>query len=212
MCWLFGGGAALAEDAAAPAEPSVAAKSEGAGVDETSASSTSTMALEAQHGGMPGGPAKNAVFLEGLGPGLLYSVNYERLVIPELAVRLGFSYLSMSASATSGGTTATASASFFTIPITATYVGLRGLEVGGGMTLFHASGSGSSVGVSASGSGFAPLGTLLVGYRLHPDNGVGFQFRVGAMAMMGEGLSLSTDNPGGFGVLPWLYLSAGVGF
>jgi hypothetical protein len=142
----------------------------------------------------------------------LYSVNYERLVIPELAVRLGFSYLSMSASATSGGTTATASASFFTIPITATYVGLRGLEVGGGMTLFHASGSGSSVGVNAEGSGFAPLGTLLVGYRLHPDNGPGFQFRVGAMAMMGEGLSLSTDNPGGFGVLPWLYLSAGAGF
>jgi hypothetical protein len=190
----------------------VAAKSDGASVDETSASSSSMMALEAQHGGMGGGPAKNAVFLEGLGPGLLYSVNYERLVVDGLAVRIGFSYLSMSASATSGGTTATASASFFTIPLTATYVGLRGLEVGGGMTILHTSGSGSSVGVSASGSGFAPLGVALVGYRLHPDNGAGFQFRVGAMAMMGEGLSLSTDNPGGFGVLPWLYLSAGAGF
>lgn len=204
MCWLCTG-AALAED-------SVAAKSEGAGMDETSASSSSTMALEQQHGGLAGGPAKNAIFLEGLGPGLLYSANYERLVIDELAVRVGFSYLSMSASASSGGTTAEASASFFTIPVTATYVGLRGLEAGGGMTLLHTSGSGSSVGVSASGSGFAPLFTALVGYRLHPTGGAGFQFRVGAMAMMGEGLSLSSDNPGGFGVLPWLYLSLGAGF
>ena len=107
MCWLFAG-TALAEPPSA--EPTVAAKSEGAGIDETSASSSSTLALEQQHGGLAG-PAKNAVFLEGLGPGLLYSVNYERLVIDGLAVRVGFSYLSMSASATSGGTTATASPS-----------------------------------------------------------------------------------------------------
>jgi hypothetical protein len=80
------------------------------------------------------------------------------------------------------------------------------------MTLLHTSGSGSTVGASASGEGFAPLATALVGYRSHPVGGAGFQFRVGAMAMAGEGLSLSSDNPDGFGVLPWLYLSAGAGF
>jgi hypothetical protein len=80
------------------------------------------------------------------------------------------------------------------------------------MTLMHSSGSGSTIGASASGSGFSPLGTALVGYRLHPRGHAGFQFRVGAMAMMGQGLSLSASNPGSFGVLPWLYLSAGAGF
>jgi hypothetical protein len=73
-------------------------------------------------------------------------------------------------------------------------------------------GSGSTVGASASGSGFAPLGVALVGYRAHPLGGAGFQFRVGGMAMMGKGLSLSTSDPAAFGVLPWLYLSAGAGF
>lgn len=204
MCWLFGG-VALAEDTLA------ASSGDGTAMDASSASGSSTMVLEQQHGGV-GGPAKNGLYLEGLGPGLLYSVNYERLVTDGLALRIGFSYWSVSASATSGTTTATASASFFTFPVTASYVGLRGLEVGGGMTLMHASGSGSSVGVSADGGGFAPLGVAMVGYRLHPMNGAGFQFRVGAMAMMGQGLSLSASNPGGFGVLPWLYLSAGAGF
>jgi hypothetical protein len=139
-------------------------------------------------------------------------VNYERLVVDGMAVRLGFSYWSVSATATSGNTTATASAGFVTVPVTVSYVGLRHLELGGGMTLLHASGSGSTVGASASGSGFAPLGTALVGYRLHPVGGAGFQFRVGGMAMMGKGLSLSASDPTAFGVLPWLYLSAGAGF
>jgi hypothetical protein len=67
-------------------------------------------------------------------------------------------------------------------------------------------------GASASGSGFAPLGTALVGYRLHPVGRAGFQFRVGGMAMMSKGLSLSASDPAALGVLPWLYLSAGAGF
>jgi hypothetical protein len=157
-------------------------------------------------------PVKNGVFLEGLGPGLLYSVNYERLVTDDIAVRLGFAYWSVSATVSDGVTSSTSSAAYLTFPTTVTYVGLRGLEVGGGMTLVHASGSASTVGASSAGEGFTPLGTLLVGYRLHPVGSAGFQFRVGAMAMAGEGLSLSSSNPGGFGVLPWLYLSAGAGF
>jgi hypothetical protein len=203
IAWCLLGGNALAED-------SLAAKSEATTGDDTNAGS-GAIALEQQHQN-DNRPAKNGVFLEGLGPGLLYSLNYERLVVDELAVRVGFSYWSVSATATSGGSSASASASFFTVPVTATYVGLRGLEAGGGMTLMHASGSGSTVGASASGSGFAPLGIALVGYRLHPVGGPGFQFRVGGMAMMGKGLSLSASDPTAFGVLPWLYLSAGAGF
>lgn len=158
-------------------------------------------------------PAPNAIFIEGLGAGLAYSINYERHVVPELAVRLGFSYLSVSASASSGDTSAEASSAYLTFPITAAYVGLRGLEVGGGVTLAYASGSASTVGASASGSGIAPLGTLAIGYRLHPRGRAGFQFRVGAMALVGKGLSLSSDaSPDDIGILPWLYISFGAGF
>jgi hypothetical protein len=201
--WCVLGGVALAED-------SLAAKTEAATTGDDTSAGSSAIALE-QHPS-DNGPAKNGVFLEGLGPGLLYSINYERLVTDDLAVRLGFSYWSVTATASSGGTSASASASFFTVPVTATYVGLRGLEAGGGMTLLHTSGTGSTIGASASGSGFAPLGVALVGYRLHPVGGPGFQFRVGGMAMMGKGLSLSASDPTAFGVLPWLYLSAGAGF
>jgi hypothetical protein len=40
-------------------------------------------------------------------------------------VRIGFSYLSMSASATSGRRHLSASASFLSFPITASYIGVR---------------------------------------------------------------------------------------
>ncbi|HKU39640.1 MAG TPA: hypothetical protein VJR89_15880 [Polyangiales bacterium] len=206
LTWLALGGAALAEDVPE------------AGADEAASTSVEGEATPAPAATADEpeekveGPAKNGVFLEGLGAGLLYSVNYERLVIDDMAIRVGFSYMSLTASVSSGSTSSEASAAFMTFPITATYVGLRGLEVGGGMTLIYASGSASTLGASASGSGLTPIGTALVGYRSHPVGGAGFQFRVGAMAMMGEGLSLSSSNLGGFGVLPWLYLSAGAGF
>jgi hypothetical protein len=52
----------------------------------------------------------------------------------------------------------------------------------------------------------------MVGYRLHPVGDAGFMFRVGAMALVGKGLSLSTGDPEKIGVLPWLYLSLGASF
>ncbi|SRR5579883_1150008 len=162
-------------------------------------------------------PAPNSIFAEGLGAGLLYSINYERMVIDDLGVRVGFSYTSFGASATApDGTTSSASASFITIPITASYIGVRSrkhaLELGGGATIAYASGSASGVGASASGSGVLPYGVVMVGYRLHPVDHAGFQFRVGLMALVGEGLALSSPNPSAVGVLPWGYLSLGASF
>jgi hypothetical protein len=207
LTWLAIGGSAFAEE-----QTAAIASVEGSAEGEATEDAASVAEAEAAADPDAESPAKNGLFLEGLGPGLLYSLNYERVLIDDIAVRIGFSYWSVTATATSGSATAEASASFFTVPMTVTYVGLRGLEVGGGMTLLHTSGSGSTLGASASGSGFSPLGTLLVGYRSHPIGGAGFQFRVGGMAMMGEGLSLSANDPTSFGVLPWLYLSAGAGF
>lgn len=161
-------------------------------------------------------PAPNSVFLEGLGAGLFYSINYERRVIDDLGVRAGFGYVSLTTSASAGSTKATASASYLTIPITASYLGVRGrksgLEVGGGATLAYASGAVSSGINSASGSGMKAFGTLMVGYRLHPVDRAGFQFRVGVMALAAKGLSITDPNPTKFGVLPWFYMSGGASF
>jgi len=161
-------------------------------------------------------PAPNSVFLEGLGAGLFYSVNYERRVIDDLGVRVGFSYMSLSASASAGGAESSASASYLTFPITASYLGVRGkrsgLELGGGMTLAYTSAAASSGVTAAADSGMTPFGTAMVGYRLHPVDHAGFQFRVGVMALAAKGLSLSNPDPNAFGVLPWFYLSAGAGF
>lgn len=161
-------------------------------------------------------PAPNSIYAEGLGAGLLYSINYERRVIDDLGVRIGFSYTSFSASATAGSASSSASSSFITIPVTASYLGVRSgksaLEVGGGMTLVFASGSASGVGVSSSGSGAVPMGVAMVGYRLHPVGGAGFQFRVGVMAIVAKGAGLSSPDPTSIGVLPWGYISFGAGF
>ncbi|HMI87677.1 MAG TPA: hypothetical protein VK550_26505 [Polyangiaceae bacterium] len=160
--------------------------------------------------------AENSIYAEGLGAGLAYSLNYERMVADEVAVRAGFSYMSFGASATSGGQTSSASATFMTFPITASYLGVRSgkhaLELGGGTTLMSASGSASGVGASSSGSGFGALGNAMVGYRIHPVEGAGFNFRIGAMALMGKGVSLSSTDPSAFGVIPWFYLSLGASF
>jgi hypothetical protein len=176
--------------------------------------------MPAQPGAMPKTEPKlapNSIYAEGLGAGLVYSLNYERLVADEVAVRAGFSYMSFGASVSSGGQTASASATFMTFPITASYLGVRSgkhaLELGGGTTLISASGTASGVGVSSSGSGFGALGNAMVGYRIHPLDNAGFNFRVGAMAMMGKGVGLSsTTDPTAFGVMPWFYLSLGASF
>jgi hypothetical protein len=150
--------------------------------------------------------APNSIYLEGLGPGFLYSINYERLVTDDLGIRAGFSYVGLSASASNGQTTAETKASLTTIPVTVSYLGIGSrhnmLELGGGMSFAFASGSASGAGFNSSGSGMTVLPDMMIGYRLHPVDGAGFQFRVGAMAFACKGLALSTTDPEKFGVLP----------
>jgi hypothetical protein len=154
--------------------------------------------------------AKNSIFVEGGGAGLAYSVNYERIFENDIGLRVGFSYLSVSA--TSGS--ASANATVWTVPVLANYVGLssgnHALELGGGATIVGFSGAASAWGYSASGSGPAVLGTVLLGYRRQPPGG-GFQFRIGVEALVGKGLALSESNrdPNSLGVLPWGYVSFG---
>jgi hypothetical protein len=160
---------------------------------------------------------KNSVFAEGLGPGLFYSINYERMVIDEeLGIRIGLDYLSFTSSVGAGPETTKSTTTFFGVPITASYVGIRSgkssLELGGGVTLFYFGGSTSSGFVATSGSGIVPLGVAMVGYRLQPVDHAGFMFRVGMSALAAPGLSFSPNNPGAFGVIPWPYISFGASF
>jgi hypothetical protein len=151
--------------------------------------------------------ANNSLFLEGGGPGLLYSINYELLFDDDFGIRAGFSYQPLSASGSSGS----GPVSVFTVPILATHlVSYRAsaLELGEGATIIKADGAGSGAGLAVSSSGTTVLGTAILGYRFQPRVG-GFQFRIGIEALVGKGLALRNPDPNNLGVLPWMYLSVG---
>lgn len=160
--------------------------------------------------------APNSIYAEGLGAALLYSFNYERMMLDQLGVRVGFSYLSIGASASAGGSSASSSATFVWVPITASYVGIRygrsALELGGGATILYVSAATSSAGVSSSGAGLVPYGVAMVGYRFQPVGHAGFMFRVGFNTLVAPGLGLQNASPGTLGVIPWPYISLGASF
>jgi hypothetical protein len=125
--------------------------------------------------------------------------------------------MSIGASAGAGSSSSSANATYMFFPITASYTGIRtrhgaGLELGGGTTLIYTSATASGLGVSASGSGMTPTVVAMAGFRLHPVDHAGFQFRIGLMAIGGEGLGLSGADPSKFGFIPWGYISLGASF
>lgn len=153
--------------------------------------------------------ANNAVYAEGLGPALFYSINYDRS-FGDFAGRIGFGYLSVSAVSSSGDSQETASASFFAVPITVSYLGIGSkkhmLELGAGATIFHvgagASGFDTSSSSSASSSSTIVLPAGIIGYRLQPPGG-GFLLRAGVSPIF-AGSTIP--------VLPWPYLALGGAF
>lgn len=154
-----------------------------------------------------GREAKNAIYLDLGGPGLFYSLNYDREIIPDLSARIGISYLSVGASSADGS--ASVGLSYLAIPITASYLGLGTenniFEVGGGPVIMNLSGSGlvetDDAEVSAGGSTTLVSLTGIAGYRHQPSDG-GFVFRIGLSPMLVFG--------GNF--LPWGYMSFGAAF
>ncbi len=152
-------------------------------------------ALKAQQGGVgvpPSGAsawAQNAVYVELLGNGLVYSINYDRFISPNSSIRAGIGYIGLSASAPTDNGDGTVSnnnvsASLLTIPITFNYflgshdekgrLSSSKFELGLGIIFIDA---GESFGaISAAGVGVG--GTATVGYRYQSYDG-GFVFRVG---------------------------------
>lgn len=135
--------------------------------------------------------ANNLVYLEALGPGLFYSVNYERM-FDNLSARVGIGYFSHIESEER--------VSFLTIPITASYLGIRSnqhiFEMGAGATVVHATAGASTFVETGTSSLTTLLPTVLAGYRYQLDPG--FVLKVGGSAMFNRSK-----------VLPWPYLAAG---
>ncbi len=146
--------------------------------------------------------AFNTIFVELGGNAVLYSLNYERITAQDIALRVGFSYLSLTATSGSAG----ASASAVGIPITASYLGLGSasskFELGGGILLERFSGASSTgFGDEIEVGVFVPMATFIAGYRYAPVNG-GFNFKVGFTPVYHPDV----------GFFPWGGLSFGYGF
>jgi len=184
---------AAAPDAAAPAPVPVAEAPAAAPAEEPAAKDERT--------------ANNALYVELLGAGLIYSIDYDRR-INDFALRAGFEYFSISSSGTtvdSNGMfqTTSASASWFAIPLSATYnigSGKHSFEIGAGATLHHFSASGSTLGLDSSGGGWLVVGHGIVGYRYQPLDG-GFFLRAGLTPQVGSGF-----------FLPWPHVGLGATF
>lgn len=153
--------------------------------------------------------AKNAIYLDIAGPGLLYAINYDRVIVKDVSARIGFSYFSLGASAEADAGSASVEFSYLAIPLTASYLGLGSesnmFELGGGGVIMNFSGSGiveaEDAEVSAGESVTTLAFTALAGYRHQPADG-GFVFRIGASPLLVLGAN----------VIPTGYLSLGAAF
>jgi hypothetical protein len=144
--------------------------------------------------------AKNSVYAEGLGPGVVYSLDYDR-VIGAFAGRAGVGVVVGRETSSSGSSKLLPL--LLTIPITVSYVGggtdWDMFEAGAGLVVTHVAPRVSTAYVKERQTATTTvLGTVFLGYRYQPPSG-GFMFRVGASALAGR-----------YGVLPlWPYLALG---
>jgi hypothetical protein len=137
--------------------------------------------------------ARNAFYIELLGNGLLYSVNYDRLFADQISGRVGLMVI--------GAANDSSAAAVIAAPIMANYLFGRGnshFEAGIGVTVM--TGAVENVeGIEDEGFSGA-VGTATLGYRYQRPGG-GFVFRAGLTPFFGGG-----------GILPWFGLSFGYGF
>jgi hypothetical protein len=148
------------------------------------------------------GTASNVVFVEPLGNGLLYSINYERLFERyHLGLRAGASYFSWAVSSYGGSGNLT----LVSFPLVASYyVGAtrHKLQLGAGATILYLAASSDSEGTKFEGdrAGAGVAATAVIGYRYLPPHG-GITFGAGFTPLL---------RPGRF--LPWGGVSGGVVF
>ena len=147
---------------------------------------------------------------------LFYSLNYERMVLDQLGVRVGIGLMPIVSSRDASGFEPASSSTdlLVFVPVTASYVGIRSgrsaLELGGGVTLQYA----SYALAYTSGPTLEPMPVVMVGYRNQPVGQHGFMFRAGveAAALRYETLGWQKPTLGHLGIFPWPYLSLGASF
>jgi hypothetical protein len=151
----------------------------------------------------PDATAKNAVFFEGLGSGLLFSVNYARY-LPEwhLGLRAGVSFITYKVSRAAGS----GNLVLGTLPLLASYyIGppRHKLELGLGATIIYFSASSDATGTKfeGAGTGLGVAASGVIGYRYLPAVS-GFTFGAGFTPLL-----RATK-----GFLPWGGASAGYAF
>jgi hypothetical protein len=122
--------------------------------------------------------AKNVLYAEIAGNAGFYSINYEHFLRPDAAIRAGFMYMSMSATAGSSSAKVTWAA----VPVMFEYFGVHSgshaLELGLGLSMNYLSGMSTSDGATAGAEGITPIGTATIGYRYSNPTG-GFVFKAG---------------------------------
>jgi hypothetical protein len=140
--------------------------------------------------------ARNALYVEALGPALFYSVNYER-AIADFALRIGV------------GAFSSGDSSWLGVPVTLSYIGIGSkkhiFEAGAGVSIQYFSGGSDTLNFNAGAGSAQVLGTVILGYRLQPPKG-GFMLRAGVAPLFGQG------SGSGFVFIPWPYLSFGAAF
>ena len=145
-----------------------------------------------------GRTANSTIFLELGGNAFFYSLNYERVLPSDVALRAGFGYMSASAAGGGAGTNVT----YLGIPLTFSYLGVNMLELGAGALFARFSGSASAgFGDEIKAGVFVPLATFIAGLRIAPAGG-GFNFK----------LSFTPAWHPDVGFFPWGGLAFGVGF
>ncbi|MFQ5652595.1 MAG: hypothetical protein ACE5IY_21895 [bacterium] len=137
---------------------------------------------------------RNSVYIELLGNGLLYSINYDRMFSESVGGRIGIMYFG--AAEVDGDE----DVNLTVVPVMANYLvgkGTHRLELGLGALLVFAARDFDEKGGAVDEQGVA--GTATVGYRFQPLNG-GFLFRAGVTPIFSDKVSL------------WGGLSLGYGF
>jgi hypothetical protein len=165
--------------------------------------------------------ARDTVWIEGAGAGYVYSGGYEHVFADRVALRAGFTYVSLSnlcgagkCGFVAGGGLTDPIASLILVPITVSWVGFRHgrhvFELGAGGTVAYS----FELGLMAQdGTDLGGYLTAFAGYRYHTDAEKGFQFRIGVMALAGNGFGqwIGSDADT-YGVMPWGYVSVGTSF
>ena len=117
--------------------------------------------------------ARNSVYIELLGNGGLYSLNYDRKITDNVSARVGLM-------AFGGESIEGDRIGLSLVPLMANYLvgqGNHRLELGGGPVVAYAAGNIKEDGIGEF-SDFGMIGTATFGYRYQPLQG-GFNFRLG---------------------------------